>query len=155
MLDYLADNFVKKGWSVKKLQREILLSSVYRESSDCREDAYKVDPENKLLAVFPRVRMEAEEIRDSLLAAAGKLDDDKSAAPASFPPVPKGLNAEAATVAGLEGTADSTRRSLYIFTRRSVALPHAGQFRHGLVATSAQQARCHHHAAAGAHAVQQ
>jgi hypothetical protein len=122
LLDYLADDFVKQGWSVKKLHREILLSSVYRQSSDYQEDAYKADPENKLLAVFPRVRMEAEEIRDSLLAAAGKLDDDTIGGPSVFPPVPKGLNA-----GGLWQTSkdarDYNRRSLYVFTRRSVPYP--------------------------------
>src|SRR6202007_153688 len=62
LLDYMSDRFVKDGWSVKKLQREILLSSVYRQSSAPREDVAKVDPDNKLFAVFPRVRLEAEEI---------------------------------------------------------------------------------------------
>jgi len=57
LLDYLAKDFVAKGWSVEKLQREIILSSVYRQSSDSRDDAYKADPENKLLAVFPRKRL--------------------------------------------------------------------------------------------------
>ncbi len=72
LLDYLAAKFVKEGWSIKKLHREILLSSVYRQSSDYREDIAKADNENKLLGVFPRKRLEAEEIRDSLLVASGK-----------------------------------------------------------------------------------
>jgi hypothetical protein len=122
LLDFLADNFVKEGWSVKKLHREILLSSVYRESSAYREDAYKADPDNKLLAVFPRARMEAEEIRDSLLAAAGKLDDDTVGGPSVFPPVPKGLNAGNLWQTSKD-THDYNRRSLYIFTRRSVPYP--------------------------------
>jgi hypothetical protein len=122
LLDYLADNFVKGGWDVKKLHRQILLSSVYRESSDYREDAYKADPENKLLAVFPRVRMEAEEIRDSLLAAAGKLDDDTVGGPSVFPPVPKGLNAGALWQTSKDAH-DFNRRSIYTFTRRSVPYP--------------------------------
>jgi hypothetical protein len=75
LLDYLADSFVKNGWSVKKLQKEILLSSVYRQSSDHREDLVSVDPEDKLLAYFPRQRLDAEQVRDSLLYAAGLLEE--------------------------------------------------------------------------------
>ena len=122
LLDYLADNFVEEGWDVKKLHREILLSRVYRESSDYREDADKADPEGKLLAVFPRQRLEAEEIRDSLLAAAGKLDDDKVGGPSVFPPVPKGLNPGNAWQVSKDAQ-DFNRRSLYVFTRRAVPYP--------------------------------
>jgi Protein of unknown function (DUF1553)/Protein of unknown function (DUF1549) len=122
LLDYLADDFVKQGWSIKKLHREILLSSVYRESSDYREDVNKTDPENKLLAVYPRQRLEAEEIRDSLLAAAGKLDDDKVGGPSVFPPVPKGLNPGNSWQVSKD-TQDFDRRSLYIFTRRALPYP--------------------------------
>ncbi|MGZ8161122.1 MAG: DUF1549 and DUF1553 domain-containing protein, partial [Methylobacter sp.] len=92
LLDHLADNFIKQGWSVKKLHRDILLSSAYRQSSAYREDVAKADPENKLLAVFPRKRLEAEQIRDSLLAASGKLED-KIGGPSVFPPVPANLGA--------------------------------------------------------------
>lgn len=122
LLDYLADQFLRQGWSIKKIHREILLSSVYRQSSDYREDAAAADPENKLLAVFPRLRLDAEEIRDSLLAAAGKLDTDKVGGPSVFPPVPKGLNAGNQWQVSKDPR-DFDRRSLYIFTRRSVAYP--------------------------------
>jgi hypothetical protein len=122
LLDYLADEFVKQGWSAKKLHREILLSSVYRESSDFREDVSKADPENKLLAVFPRQRLDAEEIRDSILAASGRIDDDSVGGPSVFPPVPKGLNPGNAWQVS-QDTRDFNRRSLYIFTRRAVPYP--------------------------------
>jgi hypothetical protein len=127
LLDYLASNFVKDGWSVKKLHRQILLSSVYRQSSDYREDAFKADPENKLLAVFPRKRLEAEEIRDSILAASGKLNEEIGG-PSVYPPVPEGLvgagnfNADAAWSTSKDPK-DHVRRSLYIFTRRSLPYP--------------------------------
>src|ERR1700733_5879106 len=121
LLDYLADDFVKQGWDIKKLHREILLSSVYRESSDYREDASQVDPENKLLAVFPRVRLDAEEIRDSLLVASGKLNDAVGGS-SVFPPVPKGLNAGNQWQVSKDAQ-DFDRRSLYIFTKRSIAYP--------------------------------
>ncbi len=121
LLDHLAANFVQQGWSVKKLHREILLSSVYRQSSAERADVLKADPDNKLLAVYPRKRLEAEEIRDSLLYASGLLVD-KVGGPAVFPPVPKNLNAgnlwqEPKT------EEDTRRRSIYTFVRRSVPYP--------------------------------
>lgn len=121
LLDYLADNFVKDGWSVKTLHREILLSSVYRQASASRAEVYKADPENRLLAVFPRKRLDAEQIRDSLLVAAGKLND-KVGGPSVMPPVPKNLNAGPAWQVSSD-PADFNRRSLYVFTRRSVAYP--------------------------------
>ena len=128
LLDYLAANFVKEGWSVKKLHRQILLSSVYRQSSDYRDEAYKLDPENKLLAVFPRKRLDAEQIRDSLLVAAGR-SDERLGGPAVLPPLPTNV------VAGSNNfddnplwkvskdAADYNRRSVYVFTRRSVPYP--------------------------------
>jgi len=121
LLDYLAADFVKHGWSVKKLQREILLSSTYRQSSQERADALKVDPDNKLLAVFPRKRLEAEEIRDSLLYASGELVD-KVGGPPVFPPVPGNLNAGNLWEKPASDE-DAHRRSIYTFERRSVPYP--------------------------------
>ncbi|MFZ2452400.1 MAG: DUF1549 and DUF1553 domain-containing protein [Methylovulum miyakonense] len=121
LLDYLADNFIKQGWSIKKLHRDILLSSVYRQASDYREDIAKADPDNKLLGVFPRKRLEAEQIRDSLLVASGKLED-KVGGPSVFPPVPANLGAGNQWQVSKDPQ-DQNRRSLYIFTRRSVPYP--------------------------------
>ena len=121
LLDYLAHKFVSDGWSVKKLHREILLSSVYRQSSAPRPDVAAKDPDNKLAAVFPRKRLDAEQIRDSLLAAAGILDDTVGG-PSVFPPVPAHLNAGNLWEVSSDPQ-DFTRRSLYIFTRRSVPYP--------------------------------
>ncbi|WP_332854726.1 DUF1549 and DUF1553 domain-containing protein [Duganella sp. S19_KUP01_CR8] len=121
LLDYLATDFVKQGWSVKKLHRQILLSSVYRQSSGQRDDVLKVDPDNKLLAVYPRKRLEAEEIRDSLLAASGKLED-KIGGPAVFPPVPANFNAGNLWTPSTD-PAEQNRRSVYVFVRRSVPYP--------------------------------
>jgi len=121
LLDYLADSFVRNGWSVKSLHREILLSRVYRQASDHREDAFKLDPENRLLAVFPRKRLDAEQVRDSLLVASGKLVE-KIGGPSVFAPVPANLNAGPLWTVS-EDPRDHNRRSLYIFTRRSVPYP--------------------------------
>ena len=121
LLDWLASDFVRQGWSVKKLHREIMLSAVYRQSSAHRDDAIKADPENKLLAVFPRKRLEAEEIRDSLLYASGQLVDEVGG-PAVFPPVPGNLNAGNLWEVSKDER-DHRRRSLYVFVRRSVPYP--------------------------------
>jgi len=121
LLDYLASSFVRDGWSVKSLHRQILLSSVYRQSSEFREDVFKVDPDNKLLAVFPRKRLDAEQIRDSLLAASGKLDA-RIGGPAVFPPIPANLNARSAWDVSKDEQ-DQNRRSIYVFSRRSIPYP--------------------------------
>lgn len=121
LLDYLADEFVKQGWSVKQLHREIVLSSVYRQSSDYRADLFKTDSQNQWLAAFPRKRMEAEQIRDSLLLASGKLDN-KVGGPSVYAPLPDGLEAGQLWSNAKEDQ-DPNRRSLYIFTRRSVPYP--------------------------------
>ena len=122
LLDWLADDFVnKQGWSVKKLEREILLSSVYRQSSAHRDDVAKADPDGKLLAVFPRKRLEAEEIRDALLYASGQLVDEVGG-PAVFPPIPGNLNAGNLWDVSKDER-DHRRRSVYVFVRRSVPYP--------------------------------
>jgi hypothetical protein len=121
LLDYLADRFVTGGWSVKQLHREILLSRVYRQASADRADAHAVDPENRLLAVFPRARLDAEQIRDSLLVASGALVD-KVGGPAVFAPLPKGVNAGNLWQVS-KNADDHGRRSIYVFTRRSVPYP--------------------------------
>ena len=74
LLDYLARRLVASAWSVKELHREIVLSSAYRAASGESERAREVDPANRLLSHFPVRRLEAEAIRDSLLAVSGALD---------------------------------------------------------------------------------
>ena len=76
LLDYLAGEFVASGWSVKAMHRMMVLSSAYQMSSHASETAAKVDPTNKLLQHMPVRRLEAEAIRDGILAIAGTLDRD-------------------------------------------------------------------------------
>ncbi len=73
LLDWLARRFVDSGWSIKAMHRLILLSSAYRMSTAYDEQAAAVDPENRLLWRMNRRRLQAEEIRDTLLAASGRL----------------------------------------------------------------------------------
>jgi hypothetical protein len=83
LLEYLANYYVQNGMSLKKLQREILLSSVYRLSSQDSKENDEKDPANRLSWRFNRQRLDAEEIRDSVLFASGSLDTKKAGGPSS------------------------------------------------------------------------
>ena len=74
LLDYLAQQFVHNGWSMKKLQKMILLSNTYQMSSLTDDATVAIDPENTLLSRFPRRRLSVEELRDSMLSLDGTLD---------------------------------------------------------------------------------
>ncbi len=74
LLDWMASELIANGWSIKKLQREILTSATWRQSSAPRDEALKVDAASRLLWRFPPRRLEAEGIRDSILAVSGNLD---------------------------------------------------------------------------------
>ncbi len=74
LLNFLADRFVQSGWSIKAMHRMIMLSATYQQSSKASADSLAVDPENQLFARMNRRRLEAEAIRDSLLAVADRLD---------------------------------------------------------------------------------
>ena len=74
LLDYLASRFVQQGWSVKSMIREIVLTSSYRQSSNHNAEAHATDPDNRLLWRANRRRLEAETLRDSMLAISGRLD---------------------------------------------------------------------------------
>jgi hypothetical protein len=133
LLDYLASYFVDNGWSIKKVHRLILLSNVYQEASDFDAKIADADPDNKLLWRYPRHRMEAEAIRDSMLATGGLLNPQMGG-PGVYPPVPAGLISElsATAVAGGWRTekdpAQSDRRSVYIFVRRNLPYPLLQEF---------------------------
>ncbi len=74
LLDWLANDFVQSGWSIKALHRKILHSAVWQQNTNWNEAAVEIDPENRLLWRMNRRRLEAEAIRDSLLAIGGDLD---------------------------------------------------------------------------------
>jgi hypothetical protein len=74
LLDYLASEFVANGWSIKKLLRSLLLSETFKQSGRVSAKAREVDPLNRLLSHHPLRRLEAESIRDSLLAVSSRLD---------------------------------------------------------------------------------
>ncbi len=74
LLDWLADQFVRGGWSVKKMHRLMMLSATYQQASEPDAETLKADPDNRLFGHMNRRRLEAEEVRDSLLAVSGRLD---------------------------------------------------------------------------------
>jgi hypothetical protein len=76
LLDYLADEFIKSGWSIKALHRRIMLSNTYQQQSDPRPTELARDPENRLLWRFNRQRLDFESMRDSVLAVSGSLGPD-------------------------------------------------------------------------------
>lgn len=75
LLDYLAREFIREGWSTKKLVRKILLSQAFRQNGVVTQKGREIDPANRLLHHYPTRRLEAEAIRDSLLFVAGRLDE--------------------------------------------------------------------------------
>ncbi|HUQ90256.1 MAG TPA: DUF1553 domain-containing protein [Bryobacteraceae bacterium] len=135
LLDWLAHRFVEEKWSIKAMHRLILASAAYRQSSEnSKFNGNAADPENKLLWRFERRRLEAEEIRDSLLYLSGRLNPERYG-PSVFPPLPADL-ADFARY-GREGgqmwepnekEEDARRRSVYIFHRRSLPLPMMASF---------------------------
>jgi hypothetical protein len=112
LLDYLAVEFVRDGWSVKALHRLILTSAAYRQSS-APPELPEVDPENRLLGRFPLRRLDAEALRDAMLCASGELDRRAGGAY-----VPGQRTAEGA-VEVAEGQAGARRRSVYLQQRRT------------------------------------
>ena len=74
LLDYLAAEFVRSGWSLKAMHRLIMSSAVYCQSSASRDGLEAIDPDNRLLARYPIRRLDAESVRDSLLHMSGELD---------------------------------------------------------------------------------
>ena len=110
LLGWLADELARGGWSLKKFHRLILTSTAYRQASrrDPKQDA--VDADNVLIGRHPVRRLDAEAIRDRILAASGKLDRSMFG-----PPVPVAEDA----VGQVMPSGDSTRRSLYLEVRRS------------------------------------
>jgi cytochrome c553/mono/diheme cytochrome c family protein len=120
LLDWLAADFMESGWSVKELQRRIVLSSAYRMDSAVSEQAKQVDPLNVLLSHMPVQRLGAEAIRDSILAVAGTLDR-RIGGPSVPPYISEHQDGRGKPESG---PLDSDgRRSIYIGVRRNFLPP--------------------------------
>lgn len=127
LLDWLASEFIRTGWSIKRMHKLMLLSATYRQSSDLQDEtrldrALRHDPENRLYWRMNRLRLEGEVIRDALLAISGRLDR-RLGGPGVFPAIPKELFAGAAGWKSSEREVDHCRRSIYIFARRNLRFP--------------------------------
>jgi hypothetical protein len=124
LLDWLATEFMDNGWNVKALQKTMVMSATYRQSSRASHDLLQRDPENRLLARGPRKRLSAEMVRDQALAVSGLLVE-KIGGPSVKPYQPEGLWKE------LSGGDDYKpdhgeglhRRSLYTFWKRTSPPP--------------------------------
>jgi hypothetical protein len=128
LLDWLASEFMDGGWTLKRLHKLIMTSTAYRQSS--RRDAalHKIDPENRLLGRMPLRRLEAEVVRDAILAVSGKLNSK-----AFGPPLPIMFDDLGQVVVGIDTTdtagrpsgkivplnGEEFRRSIYVQVRRS------------------------------------
>ncbi len=121
LLDWLATEFTRNGWSMKYLHRLIMTSNTYRQSSAHSQVGARVDPQNRLLWRFPRHRLEAEVIRDSALAVAGLLNA-KTGGPSVFPEVPPGMESRGGWKV-TKDPAERNRRGIYIFVRRNTRYP--------------------------------
>ena len=121
LLDWLATSLVNEDqWSIKSLHRRIVSSATYRQSAVFRSDAARVDPENRLLTCMPRLRLEAEIIRDSLLLASGVLSDKRGGEPVR-PLQPDGITEVAfgSPRWDVSSGEDRYRRSLYTMIKRT------------------------------------
>lgn len=130
LLDWLAVRFMQDGWSSKKLHRLIVTSKTYQQSSRSNQRADAIDPENVWLWRGPRVRLDAEQVRDSALRAAGILSD-KMYGPSVFPPQPPSVTTEGTYGAmnwATSSGADRYRRSLYTFTKRTAPFAFSNTF---------------------------
>lgn len=126
LLDWLATEFIRTGWDVKGIQRLIVTSAAYRQSSKVTTELHDRDPENRLLARGPRFRLPAEMVRDNALAVSGLLND-KIGGRSVLPYQPAGLWEELAFGEAFSAQEyvqqhgpDLYRRSMYTFWKRTV-----------------------------------
>jgi uncharacterized protein DUF1553/uncharacterized protein DUF1549 len=129
LLDWLATEFVAGGWSLKKMHELIVLSNTYQQSSSEDPGKAKIDPENSLFWRMNRQRLDAEAIRDSVLAAAGTITEQTGGPSIRVP-----LEPEVYDTIFTEAEPDNlwpvhpdprqhTRRSIYLIRKRNVRLP--------------------------------
>jgi mono/diheme cytochrome c family protein len=129
LLDWLADEFVRQGYSLKALHRLITHSATYRQASKYREDLMQVDARNRLLARQNRLRLEAEVIRDAYLVSTGLLNPTVGG-PSIFPPQPEGVYKFTQVDKGWKTSegADRFRRGMYTYFWRSAPHPALSTF---------------------------
>lgn len=128
LLDWLAVDFTRHDWNIKRLVKQVVMSSTYRQSAAVTPGLLKVDPDNVLLARAPRYRMQVEFLRDMVLSSSGLLADIKGG-PSVKPYQPEGLWELATSGRGdlthyrQDSGKDLYRRGLYTFIKRTVPPP--------------------------------
>jgi len=128
LLDWLASQLIKSGWSMKAVNRLIVTSATYRQSSRIRPDLEASDPGNTLLARQSRVRLPAELIRDAALSASGLLLDTVGGESVR-PPQPEGVTDLSYSMKWVETTGRNRyRRGIYVQTQRTALYPLLGNF---------------------------
>ena len=120
LLDHLAVTFQQDGWSVKGLIRKLVLSRTYRMSSSYSKAHYAVDPGNELLWRMRQKRIDAESLRDSMLAIGGELELSR---PVGSPVMKLPINEIGRTLARVKNTLDGNYRSIYLPIMRSFVPP--------------------------------
>ena len=129
LLDWLSNDFINSGWSMKHLHKRIVMSAVYRQSSNARPELSERDPRNLWLARQNRVRLDAEIIRDSALKASGLLNATLGGPPV-YPPQPEGVYAftQNSHAWNVNKDGDRYRRALYTMFYRSAQHPLTSTF---------------------------
>lgn len=125
LLDYLASQLREDGWSLKRLHKLIVLSNTYGQASDRREEASKKDVDNRLLWRFPYRRLDAEAVRDSVLAISGLLNP-KMGGPGVYPRIAREVlegQSRPGEGWGKSDEKEASRRSAYIFVKRAMIVP--------------------------------
>jgi len=118
LLDWLADEFMQSGWSIKHLHRMILTSQTYRLASSDLEENHRIDPDNRFYWKFNRQRLDAESLRDTLLFIGGSLDLTMPTEPYPIPPQKEWKYTQHHP---FKGEYPSNRRSVYLMTKRLTA----------------------------------
>jgi hypothetical protein len=121
LLDWLATEFIARGWSLKAMHRLMVTSATYRQSSVASERTLDEDSENELFTRMFRRRLEGEAVRDALLAVSGELDR-RVGGPSVFPDLPPGIETRGGWTRSASA-ADRNRRSIYVFVRRNLKYP--------------------------------
>ena len=130
LLDWLARDFVEGGWSLKRLCRQVLLSTTYRQSSRRHPELDAIDPDNELLARANLRRLEAESLRDAILAVTGELH-----LALGGPSTPVNENSEGKAVLD-SGQAGAQRRSVFVEVQRRLPLDMLSTFDQPVMAPS-------------------
>ena len=124
LLDWLAARFMDSGWSIKSMHRLIMLSRTYQLSSRPGDESLQRDPNNELLAAFPRRRLDAEAIRDTLLVVSGRLDPTPGG-PHPFPPQTEWRFTQHNP---FKAVYETNHRSVYLMTQRIQRHPYLAIF---------------------------